>query len=336
MAAHHSRLNRFFTACLAAATLAGSALIAAATLPTFTDVTKAAGIRFRHDSGAFGKKYLPETMGSGVAFFDADGDGWQDILFVNSKIWPGRPASRSLPALYRNNRDGTFTDVTAASGLGVSSSTAWASRPPTTTTTASTDLYITALGKQPPVPQPWRPACSPTSPTPPASAAPGSRPAPRGSTTTATARLDLFVANYVDVVDRDRPVLHARRQDRSRTARRSPTRVRARRSIATPANGRFEDVTKRRASSIPTAKALGVALIDYNGDGWLDLFVANDTQPNRLYRNKRNGTFADVGVDGGRRVQRSGRGAGRHGHRRRRLRRLGPARAWSSATSRTR
>src|SRR6187397_101884 len=98
MAAHDSRLNRFVTAGFAAATLAGSALMTAATLPTFTDVTKAAGIRFRHDSGAFGKKYLPETMGSGAAFFDADGDGAQDILLVNSMPWPGRPARQSLLA----------------------------------------------------------------------------------------------------------------------------------------------------------------------------------------------------------------------------------------------
>ena len=74
------------------AALAGTALLTATTLPTFTDVTKAAGIRFRHDSGAFGKKYLPETMGSGGAFLDADGDGAQDILLVNSMPWPGGPA----------------------------------------------------------------------------------------------------------------------------------------------------------------------------------------------------------------------------------------------------
>ena len=90
-------------------------------LPTFTDVTSAAGIRFRHNSGAFGRKYLPETMGAGAAFFDADGDGWQDVLLINSMNWPGRLAPRpSAHALYRNNRDGTFADVTARSGIGVS------------------------------------------------------------------------------------------------------------------------------------------------------------------------------------------------------------------------
>src|SRR5579864_4922799 len=78
----------------------------------FTDVTAQAGIHFKHNSGAFGKKYLPETMGSGVCFIDYDNDGWQDILLVNSMDWPGHKSSKSFPALYHNNKDGTFTDVT--------------------------------------------------------------------------------------------------------------------------------------------------------------------------------------------------------------------------------
>ena len=85
----------------------------------FTDVTAAAGLRFVHNNGAFGSKYLPETLGSGCLFLDADGDGWQDILLLNSTNWPGHAGPKSSLALYRNNRNGTFTDVTAASGLGV-------------------------------------------------------------------------------------------------------------------------------------------------------------------------------------------------------------------------
>ena len=84
----------------------------------FTDVTAQAGIHFTHNSGATGKKYLPETLGSGCAFFDADGDGWPDILLINSKDWTPR-GRKSLPALYRNNRNGTFTDITRGSGLDV-------------------------------------------------------------------------------------------------------------------------------------------------------------------------------------------------------------------------
>ena len=68
-------------------------------LPVFTDATKAAGITFKHESGAFGKKYLPETMGAGGAFLDVDGDGWQDVLLVNGMAWPGRPAKRSVTSV---------------------------------------------------------------------------------------------------------------------------------------------------------------------------------------------------------------------------------------------
>src|SRR5450432_4274197 len=82
-----------------------------------TDITRQAGINFVHNSGAFGKKYLPETLGPGCAFLDYDGDGWQDILIVNSADWPGHKTRRSTLALYKNNRNGTFTDVTKAAGL---------------------------------------------------------------------------------------------------------------------------------------------------------------------------------------------------------------------------
>src|SRR6266571_7472048 len=78
----------------------------------FIDVTAQAGIHFKHNSGAFGKKYLPETVGSGCAFVDFDNDGWQDILLVNSMDWPEHQNRKSFLALYHNNKDGTFTDVT--------------------------------------------------------------------------------------------------------------------------------------------------------------------------------------------------------------------------------
>jgi hypothetical protein len=99
----------------------GAAVVAGQSAPTpvFTDVTAQSGIRFVHNNGAFGKKYLPETLGAGVVVFDADGDGWQDLLFVNSMNWPGHPGAKSYPALYRNRHDGTFADVTRGSGLDV-------------------------------------------------------------------------------------------------------------------------------------------------------------------------------------------------------------------------
>ena len=87
----------------------------------FVDVTAQAGIHFKHNSGAFGKKYLPETMGSGVCFIDYDNDGWQDIFLVNSMDWPEHKSGKSFPALYHNNHDGTFTDVTREAGLAIES-----------------------------------------------------------------------------------------------------------------------------------------------------------------------------------------------------------------------
>ncbi|MBS0276811.1 MAG: VCBS repeat-containing protein, partial [Proteobacteria bacterium] len=93
-----------------------SALAPAASSPGFqlVDATASAGLNFQHNNGAFGAKYLPETMGPGCAFIDYDSDGWLDILLVNGCDWPGHKRRRSTLRLYRNNRNGTFTDVTAA------------------------------------------------------------------------------------------------------------------------------------------------------------------------------------------------------------------------------
>src|SRR5690348_12532138 len=93
--------------------------LAAAQQITFRDITAQAGIHFIHNNGAFGKKYLPETMGPGCAFIDYDNDGWPDILLVNGENWPGRPGPITTPKLYHNNHDGTFTDVTRKSGLAI-------------------------------------------------------------------------------------------------------------------------------------------------------------------------------------------------------------------------
>jgi len=103
--------------------LVGSILvytIASAQNSQFTNITQAAGIHFVHNNGATGKRYLPETLGVGVAFIDYDNDGSQDILFANSEDWPGAPKHPSTLKLYHNNRNGTFTDVTQKSGLGIS------------------------------------------------------------------------------------------------------------------------------------------------------------------------------------------------------------------------
>src|SRR5438105_1104338 len=86
----------------------------------FRDITAQSGIRFVHNNGAFGKKYLPETMGPGCAFIDFDNDGWPDILLINGEDWPGHKRVFSTPKLYRNSHNGTFSDVTRKAGLAVS------------------------------------------------------------------------------------------------------------------------------------------------------------------------------------------------------------------------
>ena len=111
----------------------------------FTDVTLAAGIKFIHHNGAAGKKYLPETMGSGVSFADLDGDGWPDILLLNCKDWVPKPGKRWLSALYRNNKNGTFTDVTAGSGLDVEMF-AMGVAVADYDNDGRPDIYVTALG----------------------------------------------------------------------------------------------------------------------------------------------------------------------------------------------
>jgi hypothetical protein len=263
---------------------------------TFVDVTKQAGITFRHTNGAFGKKYLPETMGSGGAFLDFDEDGWQDVFLVNSTSWPGRPPSRSTSALYRNNHDGTFTDVTARVGLGLSfygmgvaaadfDNDGW------------TDIFVTGLGQSRLFKNQGGTRVADVT-----VAAGVSDP---GFATSAMwfdydldGRLDLFVAHYVEwSIDKDLFCT----LDGTTKSYCTPESYKGQsgRLMRNRGNGTFEDVTARAGLLDSTAKALGVALLDYNADGRMDFFVANDKQPNRLYESRGNGTFADVAVSAG-------------------------------------
>ena len=278
------------------------------------------GVTFRHTSGAFGKKYLPETMGSGVVVLDVDNDGLQDLFFANGKSWPGRPPSRSLPALYRNAGGGRFTDITRAAGLAVEMYGMGATAGDYDNDGAI-DLFVTALGGN----RLFRNTGKGTFQDVTQRAGVG-----RAGFSTSAAwldydkdgRLDLFVTNYVQwQLEKD---IHCTLDGKTK-------------SYCTPesykgdtpflfrnlGNGTFEDATKKAGLNDPTSKGLGIGLLDFNGDGWIDIFVANDTQPNRLYRNTGKGTFVDDGGDRWRRVQRSRRGTRRHGRGRRRLRRLG-------------
>ena len=264
--------------------------------PVFTDATATAGIKFRHNNGAFGKKYLPETLGSGGAFLDFDNDGWQDILLVNSKNWPGRPGGPSYPALYRNNKNGTFTDVTRQAGLAVELY-GFGVAAADYDNDGFTDVYITALGPN----RLFRNLGNGRF----ADVTTRARVGDPGFSTSAMwfdfdrdGRLDLFVANYVEwSIEKD---LFCTLDGKAKSYC-TPESYKGQSSslYRNKGDGTFEDVTRASGLHDPSAKALGVALIDYDSDGLPDIFVANDTQPNRLYRNRGNGTFVDVGMTAG-------------------------------------
>ena len=102
------------------ALVVAASLFSRAQTVTFRDITAQAGIHFTHNNGAFGKKWLPETMGPGCAFIDYDNDGFPDILLINGEDWPGHVKKGATTLkLYHNDGNGTFTDVTLKSGLGV-------------------------------------------------------------------------------------------------------------------------------------------------------------------------------------------------------------------------
>jgi len=262
----------------------------------FTDVSAQAGIRFKHNSGASGKKYLPETIGTGCAFLDYDNDGWQDLLIVNSMDWPEHKTTKSFLALYHNNHDGTFTDVTRQAGLaiemyGIGVAVADYDND------GNEDIYITCVGPNHLFHNLGNGKFADVS-----SRAGVGDP---GFSTSAVwfdydndGKLDLFVANYVDwSVETDQFCS----LDGKNKSYCTPQSYKGQSSTLyhNRGNGTFENVTQRAGLNDPTSKSLGVALLDYNGDGWMDLFVANDTEPNKLYKNNGNGTFTDEAVSAG-------------------------------------
>jgi enediyne biosynthesis protein E4 len=273
--------------------------LTAATSPAnkvqFTDVTAKAGIKFVHNAGKSGKKYLPETIGSGAAFFDADGDGWIDVLLVNGKDWTPR-GRHTTAALYRNNHNGTFTDITQGSGLdvelyGIGVAVADFDND------GRDDVYITALegdrlfhnegnGKFKDV-----------------TAASGIKNASFGTSAAwldydRDGKLDLFVANYVQWTQKGDLWCSLDGNVKSYCTPESYKGTSSK-LFHNLGAGRFEDVTNKAGLGDPNSKSLGVTVIDFDNDGWPDLFVSNDTQPNKLYHNNKNGTFSDQGMSAG-------------------------------------
>jgi hypothetical protein len=263
----------------------------------FVDVTTPAGIQFRHNSGAYGGKYLPETLGSGCAFLDYDDDGWQDILLINSADWPGHKRGRSMLRLYRNNRNGTFTDVTHAAGLDIEMY-GMGVAVGDYNNDGFPDILITCVGQN----RLFRNTGKGTFMDVTESSGLGKR---HAFSTSALwfdfdrdGLLDLFVCNYVKW-SAERDVFCS--LDGKNKSYCTPEAFRGETCwlFRNRGNGTFEDVTATSGIFDSSSKSLGVAMLDYDQDGWPDLLVANDTQPNKLYRNQRNGTFKDVAVDAG-------------------------------------
>ena len=261
----------------------------------FTDVTDRAGITFVHHNGAAGNKWYPELFGGGVAVLDIDGDAWPDLLFVNGKDWqPG--GRRPRHGLYRNNRDGTFKDVLTGSGLDTSDIYGLGAAVADYDNDGRDDIFVTTVdggrlfhnsgnGKFTDV-----------------TAAAGIR---NADFTVSAAWLDydrdglvdLFIGNYV----RWSPAAEVICSQNGVRGYCGPNAYKpvAPKLYRNLGGGRFEDVTAGAGLDHPTDKAMGIAVLDYNMDGWPDVFVGSDRVPAKLYRNDGHGGFVDEGVRAG-------------------------------------
>jgi hypothetical protein len=261
------------------------------------DVTRSVGIQFQHNSGAYGGKLLPETLGSGCAFLDYDRDGWQDILLVNSMDWPGHKGQTSTLRLYHNNHDGTFTDVTHKAGLDVEMY-GMGVAVGDYNNDGFPDILITCVGQN----RLFKNSGKGTFADVTNSSGLGHRQALSTSALwfdfDRDGRLDLFVCNYVKWSPEHDVFCSLDGKHKSYC---TPEAYRGETCwlFRNRGDGTFEDVTATSGIFDSSSKSLGVAMLDYDQDGWPDLLVANDTQPNKLYRNAHNGTFKDVAVEAG-------------------------------------
>ena len=264
----------------------------------FRDITAQAGIHFTHNNGAFGKKWLPETMGPGCAFIDYDNDGYPDIVLINGEDFSGHSrAGKTTLKLYHNNRDGTFTDVTHKAGLDIPMF-GFGVAVGDYDNDGFDDLFVSALGQSHLFHNNGNGTFTDVTKS-------AGLWGPNEFSTSAAwvdydrdGKLDLVVANYVQWSDQTDLYCTLDGAHKSYCTPESykGTSVRLWHNLG---NGKFEDATQKSGLGDPTSKSLGISILDANGDGWPDILIANDTQPNKLYINKQNGTFEERGVAAG-------------------------------------
>jgi hypothetical protein len=268
----------------------------------FVDVAEAAGIRFTHTSGASGRLYFPETVGSGCAFLDYNRDGHLDIFLANSTRLPGfKGKGPFTPALYRGKGDGTggpgrFEDVTRPAGLAIDSYGIGCAVGDYDGD-GDPDIYLTALGPN----TLFRNNGDGTFSDVTRQAGVGD---PRFSTSAAwldydrDGRLDLFVANYCRWTPESNKICFDSGGGRHMCGPTSYEGV-SNTLYRNQGGGTFTDVTRQAGLYAPRGKGLGILVWDPNDDGWPDLAVANDQEPNLLYQNNRDGSFTERGVAAG-------------------------------------
>ncbi|MDH3588261.1 MAG: CRTAC1 family protein [Gammaproteobacteria bacterium] len=287
----------------------------------FTDITASAGIAFRHTNGAYGERLLPETMGSGAAFFDYDNDDDPDLLLVNATEWPWQGAPQTTAALYQNRGDGSFADVTSGSGIDISlygmgiavadyDGDGWR------------DIYLTAVGGNKLLHNEGGERFVDATAI--AGVAGGADDWSTGAAFFDYDRdgdLDLFVANYV-VWSREIDFEVDYRLTGLGRAYGPPTNYAGTNSrlFQNNGDGSFSDVTaaagievNNPATGMPMGKGLALCVLDADEDGWLDVVVANDTVQNFLFRNQQDGTFSETGANSGVAYDNSGSATGAMG-----------------------